>query len=184
MIEDDESGSTNAKVKDEATSDDVDTSRTQRDTSPSSTLPSQDHTSELSRPIDLSGLEQWYDVETGCYINMELPPGLEQEDSTSTPAQGCPHPLSHSQPELSDENNEGWSDDNVAELEKELQPALEEQENSSMTSASDSQHPRSPTKPTHPQIDQEHDQSGTSYGRLEELRHVSPLCSQDQEEWP
>jgi len=61
--------------------------------------------------------------------------------------------------------------------------AFEEQEKSSSATAPSSPRPHHHSaKPSHPQIHQEHDQSGTSYGRLEELRQGSPLRSQDQEE--
>ena len=43
---------------------------------------------ELSKPIDLSDHEAWYDVEAGCYIDEELSPGLEPEQeglAASTP---------------------------------------------------------------------------------------------------
>jgi hypothetical protein len=96
IIEDNEPDSTDAEDEAEAASDDVDvdTIRVQRDASLSSTLPNQDPAPELSKPIDPSASERWYDVEAGCYIDEELPPGLEPEVqeglTTSTPAQDHP----------------------------------------------------------------------------------------------
>jgi hypothetical protein len=52
------------------------------------------------------------------------------------------------------------------------------------TSATAPSSPRpycSSTEPLHPLINREYDYSGTSYGRLEELRRGSLLRSQDQE---
>jgi hypothetical protein len=66
----------------------------------------------------------------------------------------------------------------VAELEIELGMALEEQGNSSSAST-----PRS-AEPSHLQIDQEHDQSGTGNVRFEELILGTLLCSQDQGDEP
>jgi hypothetical protein len=61
--------------------------------------------------------------------------------------------------------------------------AFEEQEKSLSATAPSSPRPHHhSTELPHPQIDQEHDQSGTNYGRLEELRHGSLLLNQDQEE--
>jgi hypothetical protein len=86
-------------------------------------------------------------------------------------------------PESENENGERWSDDNVAELEKELQRSLEGQEKVLSTSAPSSLRLYRPsTKPLHPQIDQENDLIRTSHGGLKELRRGFPLRSQDQEE--
>jgi len=78
------------EAKAEAASDDVDTIRARRDASPSSTLLNQDPAFELSKPIDPSAPERWYNVKASCCIDEELPPGLEpevQEDlPTYTPA--------------------------------------------------------------------------------------------------
>ena len=51
----------------------------------------------LSKPIDPSDHEAWYDVEAGCYVDEELPllPPLEQEGLASTLAQGQPHSCYH-----------------------------------------------------------------------------------------
>jgi len=167
----------------------------------------------LSKPIDWSDHEAWYDVEAGCYVDEELRPFplLEQEGLASTLAQGQPHSRyhppgpSHEQigqydddrntqctleelkphtlPKPLDEDGGRGREENISELERDMLLAFEEQEKSSSPTAPSSPRPhRHSTKPSHSQIDQELDQSGTSYGRLEGLRHGSPLRSQDQEE--
>jgi hypothetical protein len=90
IIEDNEPDSIDTKDAAKAASDDVDAIRAERDASPSITLPNQDPTSKLSKPIDWFAPERWYDVEASCYIDEELPLGLEpkvQEGlTTSTPS--------------------------------------------------------------------------------------------------
>jgi hypothetical protein len=82
-------------------------------------------------------------------------------------------PASHSLPQPLDEDGGGGGDENASELKRDVQLAFEEQEKSSAT-ASNSQHPRGHSiKPSHPQINHEHHQSVTGYGRLEELRRRS-----------
>ena len=54
---------------------------------------------ELSKPIDPSDHEAWYDVEAGCYVEEELPPGLEPEQeglAASTPVHDHGHSRYHS----------------------------------------------------------------------------------------
>jgi hypothetical protein len=48
---------------------------------------------ELSKPIDLSGHEAWYDVEDYCFVDEDICPFplLEQEGLASTLAQGQSH---------------------------------------------------------------------------------------------
>jgi hypothetical protein len=132
--------------------------------------------------------------------------------STTTPAQGQPHPLHHSlrlsQDQINqhsndgtirrtseepgpyslstplDENGGGGSEEKtVSELEKDLLLAFEEQEKPSLAPAPSSPH-RPSAEQLHPQIDWEHDQEHDQSGRLEELKHSTPLRSQDQEEEP
>ncbi len=58
--------------------------------------------------------------------------------------------------------------------------AFEEQEKPSSASDPSSPRPhRQSTKPPHPQIDQEDDQGGSSYGRLDELGYGTLLREQD-----
>jgi hypothetical protein len=55
---------------------------------------SADSAFELSRPIDPSDHEVWYDVEAGCYVEEELPLGLEPEQeglAASTPVHDHGH---------------------------------------------------------------------------------------------
>lgn len=61
--------------------------------------------------------------------------------------------------------------------------AFKEQEKPSATAPSSARHHRS-AEPLHPQIDEEHDQSGTGNFRFEELGLDTPLRSQDQGEEP
>jgi hypothetical protein len=125
----------------------------------------------LSKPIDPSALEQWYDVEAGCYVDEVLPLGLEpkvQEGlTTSTPAQY--HPPSpyydnnrntrrtleestpHSLPEPLDEDSGRGSDYDISELEKDLLLAFEEQgKSSSVSSPGSARPPHRSVEPLHP----------------------------------
>ena len=108
---------------------------------------------------------------------------IGQYDDDGNTQHTLEEPAHHSLPKLLDEDSGGGSDDNVTELERDMLLAFEEQEKSSSVSPPSSPRPpRRSVEPAHPQIDQVHDQSGTSHGRLEELRHGSPLGSQVQEE--
>jgi hypothetical protein len=155
---------------------------------------SADSAFELSKPIDPSGHEAWYDVEDDRFVDKDLRlfPPLEQEDLASTEAQGQPHsryhssrpshdqinqhddraseePGPHTLPQPLDEVGGGESEENVSELERDMLQAFEEHLKSSSATAPSSPRPhRHSTEPPHPQIDQEHDQSGTNYGTLEE----------------
>jgi hypothetical protein len=81
------------------------------------------------------------------------------------------------------DNNSRGSGENAFKIERDMQLVFEKQEKPSSVPGPSSHYPhRHSTKPSHPQIDQQHDQSGTSYGRLEDLRQASPLRRQDQEE--
>jgi hypothetical protein len=54
---------------------------------------------ELSKPIDPSDHEAWYDVEAGCYVEEELPLGLEPEQeglAAFTPVHDHGHSRYHS----------------------------------------------------------------------------------------
>jgi hypothetical protein len=148
-------------------------------------------TTEPSKPTHPSSYELWWDIEDGGYVDDDLHPisPLEQEDlaSTPTPAQCQPHSLHHSprlsQDQINQDNEEiiqrtseepdpnslstpldqnsraGSEEKTISELEKDLLLAFEEQE-------------------------KEHNQSGTGYGRLEELERGTPLRSEDQGEEP
>jgi hypothetical protein len=160
---------------------------------------------ELSKPIDQSDHEAWYDVEAGCYVDEGLPPGLEPEQeglATSTPVHDHGHsryhsprpshdrigqyddgntqrtsaePAPHSLPKPLGEDGGGGSEEKVSELERDMLLAFEEQEKSSAIVLSSPQPPRRYTEQSHPLIDQEHEQGGTSYSSLEGLRHGPPL---------
>jgi hypothetical protein len=84
-------------------------------------------------------------------------------------------------PRLSDQGRDGWIDDNIAALENELQLALEEQEKSFPAGSPSSPHHRRSAELLHPPNDEEHDQSGTGYSRLEGLERDSLLYIQNQE---
>lgn len=99
VIEDEEPDTAEAEAGAEVT--DFDTGCADQDARVCDILPTQDATSELSKPIGPSG--PWYDVEAGCYVDDELRPCLgpkEQEGSTSTlhmsiPAVPPATPLGH-----------------------------------------------------------------------------------------
>ena len=141
LDEDSDEASTEDEAEDGAS--DIETRRTGRDTSPYSTLGS----SELA-----SGL--WYDIEEGRYIDEPAPRlgSCEQQsvlsafatDELQIPLQSTllqdqanqqdiddiaqsmsVEGASHSLPETSNNGDDGWIDDSMAELEKELGLALE-----------------------------------------------------------
>jgi hypothetical protein len=87
----------------------------------------------------------------------------------------------YSLPRLSDQGREGQIDDNIAAIENELQLALEEQEKSSPAGPSSSPRHRCSVELSHPPNDEEHDQSGAGYSRLEGLERDSPLYIQNRE---
>lgn len=168
----------------------------------------------LSKSTDTSGHELWYDVEDQRFVDKDLCPfpPLEQEGLASTPtptqdqSQSCHHSARLSQDQISQhgndrtmpsaseeptpytlpaslsKNSEGESEEeNVSELEKDLLPAFEEQDKLLSAPAPALSSPRfwhHSVEPSHPQID------GAGTIRLEELRHGSPLRSQDREEEP
>jgi hypothetical protein len=149
----DEPDSTNTEA--EANSGEESTSNATQITSPNNTSQTAVHTSELSKPIVPSSHIRWSDVEDECFVDDEPSPSVtlaveEGLDFTlalikllchsSGPSQDhneidkiarstleqsvVPHPL----PRPLDKDSGGWSDDNVAELEKELLRALELQD--------------------------------------------------------
>jgi hypothetical protein len=78
-------------------------------------------------------------------------------------------PRPHTLPKLLDKDSRGEREENVSELEKDMLLAFEEHVKSSLATAPSSLCPhRYSTESLHPQIDKEHDQSRTNYGRLEE----------------
>jgi hypothetical protein len=202
IIEDSELESMDAEDAAEAASDEVNAVKARRDASLSNTLPNQDPAFELGKPIDPSRPERWYDVEAGCYIDEELPPGLgpmvQEGVTTSTPTQDhCPslyhdsrntqctleEPAPRSLPELLDKDYGGEGYDNVSELERDLLLAFEELEESSLATAPNfPQSHRRNIEQSHPRIDQEYEQGRTSSSSLEGFGHGSPLPNQDQDQ--
>jgi len=159
--------------------------------------------------IDLTfepSIKSWYDIEDEGFADEDFSISpLERRGlastSTSMPAQDQPlsphHSLESSQDQIvlhentseelaaytllgfEDTDGEGWSN-NFAELEKEMQQSIQGQEEVLSTVAPSS--PRPSRLSIEPQIDQKDGQSGTSFGRLKELRPSSPLRRRDQEE--
>ncbi len=134
----------------EGASGEVDTGHIELDASLHNTFSTSELASAPTESIDTSG--PWYDVEEGRYIDEPAPgPGSrEQYGAPSAPAQAqSSKPLQdqtsqqgvddiirstsvestlHSLPTPSDSSDNGWTDKNMAELEKELGLALEEQQ--------------------------------------------------------
>lgn len=138
----------------------------------------------------------------GCFVYEDLHPlpSLDHDGLASTPAEGQPpsrrHSLGVSQDQTKphgdnrttrsasdesaaqslivtfDQDGEGESEENVSDLERDMQLAFEEQEESTSPS---SPH-RLPFESSHPLIDQDCDR-----GWSEELRSSSRLCSQEKE---
>jgi hypothetical protein len=105
---------------------------------------------------------------------------INQHDDDGNTQRTLEEPRPHTLPKPLDKDGRGESKESVSKLEMDMLLAFKEQEKSSSATASSSPRPhRHSTERLRPQIDQEHDQSGTNYGRLEELRHGSLLRSQD-----
>jgi hypothetical protein len=138
-------------------------------------------------PLAEEGLASTPTLAHGQPYSYHHPPGSSQDqinqhgnDGTTGGASDEP---AHTLPALLDEDGGRGSHENASKLERDLLPAFGEQKKSSSAPAPSSPRPHCDSvEPPLPQIDREHDQSGTSYGRLEELGHGSPLRSQDQEE--
>ena len=88
-LDDDESDGAGTGDETGDASSDIETGRSEQDTSPHSTLETSELASGPTKSIDTSG--PWYDVEEGRYINIDEPaPRLgycEQRGVPSTPAQ-------------------------------------------------------------------------------------------------
>jgi hypothetical protein len=132
---------------------------------------SADFAFELSKPINPSDYEAWYDVEASCYVDEELPLGLEPKQeglAASTPVHDHGHsryhsprpshnrigqhddgntqctseePGPHTLPKPLDEDGGGESRENVSELEMDMLLAFKEQEKSSSATAPSSPQP-------------------------------------------
>ena len=79
---------------------------------------------ELSKPIDPSGHEAWYDVEDDRFVDEDLCPfpPLEQEGLASTLAQGQPHSRYHSPGPSHDWINQHYDDGNTQRTSEEPRP--------------------------------------------------------------
>jgi hypothetical protein len=139
----------------EGASDDVDTGRIERDASLYNTFATSELASAPTKSTDASG--PWYDVEEGRYTEEPATGlgSSEQHSVPSAPAQAQPQTLPQSSKPLQDQTNQqgldditrstsvesafhflpkpsdsgdnGWTDESMAELEKELGLALEEE---------------------------------------------------------
>ncbi|CZR65235.1 uncharacterized protein PAC_15135 [Phialocephala subalpina] len=210
ILDDDDSDKASARDEAEGASGDVNTVRTERDASPRNTSATSELASGPTKSIGASG--PWYDVEGGCYIEEPAPGlgPCEQQRVPSAPAQAQPKTLPrsstplqnqtnqqgvgsitrstsvesavHSLPKPSDSGDDGWTDDSMAELEKELELALSEQGNSPSASAPTPSRPRSVEAPQD-EI-QSRERTETTGSRPEELQDASPHgTAQGLEEW-
>jgi hypothetical protein len=92
---------------------------------PASVDASADSTSKLSKPIDPSDHEAWYDVKAGCYVEEELPLGLEPEKeglAASTPVHDHGHSRYHSPRPLHDWISQYNDDGNTQRTSEESAP--------------------------------------------------------------
>ncbi|KAG9233179.1 hypothetical protein BJ875DRAFT_485394 [Amylocarpus encephaloides] len=196
----------------EGASVDIETGCLERDPSPYNISATSEPVLGPIKSIDTSG--PWYDVEEGCYIDEPAPRlgPHEQYSIPSAPAQAQPQTLPqssapqqdqtneqgvgsiarnasvelalHSLPKPFDRGDDGWTDESIAELEKELGLALEEEQvESPFAGAPSSPSPRSVEAPQD-EI-QSRERSKTTGGILEELRDASRRCNsaQDLELW-
>ena len=196
----------------EGASGDVDTGRIERDASLHDTFATSELALAPTESTDASG--PWYDVEEGRYTEEPAPGlgSSEPHGVPSAPAQAQPQTLPqsfkplqnqtdqqgigsitrstwvesalHSFPKSSDSGDDGWTDENMAELEKELGLALGEQQvKSSSAGTPTSPSPRS-AEASQDEI-QSRERSEATGSRPEELqdacRHGTP--AQGLEEW-
>jgi hypothetical protein len=188
----------------------VDTRCIELDTSLHNTLPTSVLPPALTESIDTSGL--WYDIEEGCYIEESASglESNEQHNVPSIPSQAQPQTLPqypaplqdqteqqgiadiiqstfvesalHFLPKLPNRGDNGWTPENVAELEKELETALRERGDSPSAGAA-----LSPRSVEAPQDDQSREHCEITGGRPEEPRDVSrcvtPAQGLDLEQW-
>lgn len=211
VILDNDNNLDEADAEDEAEGD-VDTRRIERNASLHNIFAISELASAPTESIDVSG--PWYDVEEGHYIDEPAPElgPRKQRSIPSAPAQAQPQTLLqsskplqdqtsrqsvgsiaqsasvestlHSLPKPFDSGDDGWTDKETAELEKELGLAWEKQQVEPLSACTPpSPSPRSVEEPQN-EI-QSRERSGTTGGILEELqgasRHSSP--AQDLEWW-
>jgi len=197
ILDDDDSDKACAGDEAKGAIGDIDTGRVERDASPHNTLVTLELALEPVKSIDASC--SWDNAEDGCYIDGPAPglgscqgvPSAPIQDQTQILSQS-PMPLQdqinqqdidnitqsmsvesvpQSLPKPSNHGDDGWTDDSIAELEKELGLALEgEQVESSPAGAPTSPSPRSVEAPEDEIQSREH--SETSSSRPEEPRHT------------
>ncbi|CZR56350.1 uncharacterized protein PAC_06238 [Phialocephala subalpina] len=195
ILDDDESDEAGTGDKAEGTSGDVDTERIGWDASPHNTLATAEVASGPTKSIDVSG--PWNDVEEGRYVDEPAPrlgsyppPILSATTRSDQPAR-CQsitqsmsvEPVPHSLAKRSNNGDDGWTDDTMAELEKEVELALVEQVNSSTASALSSPRPRSVEEPQGEIKCRE--RTETTGSKPEELRDASRhgTPAQSLEDW-
>jgi hypothetical protein len=170
ILDDDESDEADTEDEAEDTSDNADNAnvgRIEQDASPHNALATAELALGLAKETDAPRLEEWFDLEEDRYV-YEPTSGLgscEQQGVPSAPAQDQPHTLRQSfgpsqdqtnQQDItsvesvpnslhrpSDDGDDGWTKDSMAELEREVGLALVAQAMSSSASAPSSPRPRS-----------------------------------------
>ncbi|KAH6704184.1 hypothetical protein BKA61DRAFT_183702 [Leptodontidium sp. MPI-SDFR-AT-0119] len=210
ILDDDDADNIGAGNEAEGAFGDIDTGRIGRDASPH-IFATSELAPTPTEFIGASG--PWYDVEEACYVDEPAPEPRprEQIGAPSTLAQAQPQTLSqsstplqdqtnqqnidditqstsmesapHSRPKPSDNGNDGWTDDSMAELEKALGLALEEQHVESSSAGTPTPlSPRSVEAP--PDETQSRERTETTGSRPEELQDTSRYgTAQGLEEW-
>jgi hypothetical protein len=211
ILDNDDSDEAVARDEAEGASGNVDTGHMERDASLYDSFATSELALTPTESINASG--PWYDVEEGRYIEEPaLGLGShERYGVPSAPVQAQPQTLPqsskplqdqanqqgvdditrstsvesalHSLPKPSDSGDNGWTDENMAELEKELGLALEEQQvKSLLAGAPTSPSPRSVEAPQDEILSRE--RTETTGSRSEELQDVSRHgTAQGLEEW-
>lgn len=133
-------------------SGEVDTGRIESDASLYNSFLTLELSSAPTEPIDTSGL--WYDIEEGRYVEESPGTWVSRAVQGQTHQQGVGsitrntsvESALHFLPKSSDSGDDGWTDENIAELEKELGLALGEQQvGSSSACTPTSPSPRRPS---------------------------------------
>jgi hypothetical protein len=212
ILDDDESDEADTEDEAEDTSGDPNAGRIERDASPHNALTTAELAPGLAKATDAPCLEEWFDLEKSCYVYepVSMLGSCEQQGVPSAPAQAQTQTLPqsskplqdqtnqqggsitrstsvesalHSLPKLPDSGDDGWTDDSIAELEKELGLALEEQQvESSSAGTPTSPRPRSVEAP--PDETQSRERTKTTGSRPEELQDTSRHgTAQGLEEW-
>ena len=152
ILDDDESDEADTGDEAEGASIDIETKHIKRDPSPHNTFATSEPASGPTKSIDTSG--PWYNIEEGYWIDEPTPRlgPCEQQGVTPAPAQDQPQtllqffqllqdqisqqdvgsitrtmsvePALHSLPQPPNNGDDGWNDDSMAEVEKELELAF------------------------------------------------------------